>query len=214
MAVCTCEEGRRPGSASGWAGDAEVKELGKKWLESRLTRKFFPEQQKSPPATCHILTSGAALPGRRAPAHTSLAPSTRGSRGSSVIVRAEWSHQLELMGIVLAWISHCLHNYETTDNRKGANSLFKGAWTPLVPRAGVPHADTTNSAPASLSLGNLIQGVEPSRGASPHTQPPHFGWRNSSWLVSHLGPRLTAHVCGSRAFSKRWPLGLFALPGC
>lgn len=49
-----------------------------------------------------------------------------GSRGSSVVVRAELNGQLELLGVVLAWISHCLHNYRTTDNRKGANSLFKG----------------------------------------------------------------------------------------
>lgn len=144
--------------------------------------------------------------------HVPLAEHGGGNRGSVVIVRAERSDQLELMGIVLAWISHCLHNYETTDNRKGANSLFKGTRTPLVPRAGVQHSDTTHTVPASLSLGNLVQCVEPSRGASPH--PPSFGWRNSSWLVSHLGPRITARICGSRAFRKPWPLGLLALPGC
>lgn len=109
---------------------------------------------------------GAAVPGR-APAHTSIpCAEHRGIRGSSVTVRTERSEQLELMGIVLAWISHCLHNYETTDNKKGANSLFRGSLTPLVPRAGVPHSDTINTAPASLSLGIHIQCVEPSRGSS------------------------------------------------
>lgn len=213
MQVCTCEEERHPGSVSGGVGDqnaggVEVKELGKKWLECRLSWKFFPEQQKSPPGKCHVLTSGAALAGGRAPAHKSLGQSMRGSRGSLVIVHAELSDQLEFTGIVLAWISHCLHNYETTDNRKGANSLFKGTRTPLVPRVGVRHSDITNTVPTSLSRGNLIQ--SPSLGASPHPRP-LYGEAAPGW--SHLGPRITTHFCGSRAFCERWPLGS-ALPGC
>lgn len=173
MNVCTCEEGTHPPMKCfgvGWGirmqGGAEVKEPGKKSLEFRFSWKFFPEPQKCPPGRCPVLTLGGSSAGR-APAHTSIpCAEHRGSRGSSVTVRAERSEQLELVGIVLAWISHCLHNYETTDNRKGANSLFRGARTPLVPRAGVPHSDTTNTAPASLSLGIHIQCVEPSRGSS------------------------------------------------
>jgi len=89
---------------------------------------LFSEQQTSP-GKCYVLTSGATLLGKRATCPHLLQADVSGSRRSWVIVRAELNSQLELStsSIALAWISRCLHNYEITDNRKGANSLSKGA---------------------------------------------------------------------------------------
>ena len=93
------------------AGGAEVKEVGKKGLECRSSWKFFPEPPKSPSGKCHALTSGGSSTRERNTCpHVPRAEPVRGGRGSLVIVRAEPSDQLELVGIVLAWISHRLHN--------------------------------------------------------------------------------------------------------
>lgn len=149
---------------------------------------------------CHVLTSGAALPGRRAPAHTSCRQASGGAGGSSVPAQAELNSQLELLGIVLAWISHCLHNYKTTGNRKGANLLLKGTGTPLVPRAGTQ----TPLISPSFSQWYLILRGTPTRSS--------LGWRSSPLLTSHPGPR--PHCGGSRGFHKCWPFGRCTLPDC
>lgn len=85
-------------------------------------------EQQTSPGKCYVLTSGATLPGKKSHLPSPPCGWTFWGAGSSVIAQAELNGQLELStsSTALAWISRCLHNYETTNNRKGASSLSKG----------------------------------------------------------------------------------------
>lgn len=123
MSFCACEPVREGGNQEVLGGGGVPNGGGE-----RIGTVSGSEQQTSP-GKCYVLTSGATLPGRRATCPHLLRVDVLGSRGSSVIARAELNGQLELStsSTALAWISRCLHNYETTNNRKGASSLSKGA---------------------------------------------------------------------------------------
>ena len=129
MSFCACEPVREGGNQEVLGGGGVPAEVAKGLARSQVKQEVLFSEQQTSPGKCYVLTSGATLPGRRATCPHLLRVDGLGSRGSSVITRAELNGQLELStsSTALAWISRCLHNYETTDNRKGASSLSKGA---------------------------------------------------------------------------------------
>lgn len=95
--------------------------------EGRKIGTVSGSEQQTSPGKCYANLRGNSA-GKKSHLPSPPAGGRFGEQGSSVIARAELNGQLELStsSTALAWISRCLHNYETT-NRKGASSLSKGA---------------------------------------------------------------------------------------
>lgn len=70
-------------------------EVGKGLARSQVKWEVLLSEKQTSPGKCYVLTSGAALLGRRATCPHLLPEDVSGSRGSSVIARAELNGQLE-----------------------------------------------------------------------------------------------------------------------